>query len=376
MGIDLASKAVESNPMDQQPVPPRGLLNNFEIRLMLRELVARQGVQLSELLAGLELPADLLQRPGLRLTLAQEMSLYTRIALLNRDPMLGFRVGARLSAANYGILGYAVLGAASVNDALELMTAFAPLISWASHNQLTTERFGSQPCRCLTLHPSATDAMAAVLEIDSTVASLQRVFNELAGEPLRFAAIQLARDDSQLDHGWLRDWFGCPIQYGCARNALLLPRDTAATLLPHPQPEYSALFRELCRENMNALVEGEGMLDTLRSRVREAAGKPPTLDQAAAHFGLSARSLRRNLAALGTTYRALLDEEQFALARQYLLSTQMTVEAVAGRLGYADARSFRTAFRRWAGCTPQAFRESREAADQSTACAAFGPGTN
>lgn len=151
--------------MDAHTTPVRGLLNNFELRLMIRELVGGQGTPLEELLRGLELPADFLQRPGLRLTLAQEMRLYTRTAIHNRDPMLGFRVGARLSAANYGILGYAVLGASSVNDALQLMTEFAPLISWASHNQLTTESFRGRDCRCLTLHPAATDPEAAILEI-------------------------------------------------------------------------------------------------------------------------------------------------------------------------------------------------------------------
>ena len=344
--------------MKRQQAPPHGLLNNFEIRLMLRDLVDNQQVSLARLLDGLNLPPDLLDQPGLRLTLDQEMSLYTRVAACNRDAMLGFRVGARLSAANYGILGYAVLGAASVDDALTLMTEFAPLISWASHNQLTTEQFEGGRCRCLIMHPAAADPQAAVLEIDSTVSSLQRLFNDLAGEHLRFAGIQLVRSESGLDRQWLSDWFGCPIYFGCMRNALLLPLESAATRLPHPQPEYSALFRDLCREGMNALVQGEGMLETLRSVIREAVGRPPTLEQAAARFNISARSLRRNLASTGFTYQSLLDEEQFALAQQYLLSTQLTVDAVAGRLGYASARSFRTAFRRWAGCTPQAFRES------------------
>lgn len=339
-----------------QQGPPRGLLNNFEVRLMIRELVEAQGMPERQLLQGLDLPRDFLRQPGLRLTLAQEMRLYTRCADTNRDPMLGFRVGSRLSAANYGILGYAVLGAASVDDALELLTRFAPLISWASHNQLTTETFSGRRCRCLTLHPSASDPRAAVLELDSTVASLQTVFNELTGEPLPFAAIQLAREDEGLDHTYLQRLFACPLYFGCARNALLLPLERAAMLLPHPQPEYSALFRDLCRESMASLVEGEGMLDTIRSLVREAPGKPPGLEQVAGQFGISSRSLRRKLSALGLTFQGLLDEERFSLARHYLLSTQMTVEAVAGRLGYADARSFRTAFRRWAGCTPQQYR--------------------
>ena len=55
-------------------------------------------------------------------------------------------------------------------------------------------------------------------------------------------------------------------------------------------------------------------------------------------------------------YRELLDEVRYGEARRYLSSTGLTVQAIAGLLDYADARSFRTAFRRWAGVTPAAFR--------------------
>jgi AraC-like DNA-binding protein len=52
----------------------------------------------------------------------------------------------------------------------------------------------------------------------------------------------------------------------------------------------------------------------------------------------------------------LLEGERHASACRYLSSTGLTVDAIAGQLGYADARSFRTAFRRWEGTTPAAYR--------------------
>ena len=51
-----------------------------------------------------------------------------------------------------------------------------------------------------------------------------------------------------------------------------------------------------------------------------------------------------------------MDEVRYARACRYLSSTGLTVNAIAGQLGYADARSFRTAFRRWSGRTPAAYR--------------------
>jgi AraC-like DNA-binding protein len=328
---------------------------------MMRGLI-EQGIALDALLADLDIPATILADPGLRLALNQEMALYTRCARLNTDPMLGFKVGARLSAANYGILGYAVLGAATVEEALVLFTEFAPLISWASRNRLTKETYKRKkkttPCRCLTLFPAAPDTEAATLEIDSTVASMQTVFNDLAGEPLRFECVQLTRAAEGLDHAYLKDLFGCDIQFNCERNALLISEQVAKLKLPHPQPEYRELFHDICRKSMASLLADQGMLDTLRGLIRDGLGQPEggqvlVIDDAARHFDMSARSLRRYLGAMGLTFRAVLDEERYSLARQYLESTNLTVQEVALRLGYADARSFRTAYWRWAGRAPR-----------------------
>ena len=310
-----------------QPQDRRGLLNSFEIRLMMRELMNEQGVSLKHLLKDLDVSPGIMDDPGLRLTLNQEMALYTRCAELNSDSMLGFKVGARLSAADYGILGYAVLGAATVEEALGLLTEFAPLISWASRNKLSKETYKrkkkSTPCRCLTLYPAAPNPQAAALEMDSTVASLQAMFNDLAGESLQFACVQLTRSGEGLDHDYLNDMFNCDIQFNSKRNALLISEKLAQLKLPHPQPEYRDLFHDLCKKSMASLLEDQGMLDTLRGLIRDGLGQPEGgqvlgIDNAAKHFDMSARSLRRYLAGMGLTFRAVLDEERYSLAGQYL----------------------------------------------------------
>ena len=334
----------------------RQLLNSHEIRLMLRELETTQGIEPGDILAGTGVRERALADPAQRLTLEQELELYTRIAHRNTDPLLGIRVGRRLSLSSYGILGYAVMGAMTVGAALELVTEFSPLISWASHHTLTREDYRGVPCVCLTLFPTAADARAAALEIESTVASLQSVFNELVGEAVRFAGIEMAHDNPAAEGEEFRRLFGCPVLCNSRRNALLLPASLVAMPLPYPQPEYSALFRDMCRQGMASLVEERGLVEAIKDLVLAEEGSVPTLEQVAAHFSLSARTLRRHLQRIGISYRGLVDEVRYASASRYLSSTGLTVNAIAGQLGYADARSFRTAFRRWSGMTPAAFR--------------------
>lgn len=337
-------------------ITQRQLLNSHEIRLMLRELVDTQGVSPREILAGTGVSAGMLADPAQRLTLEQELELYTRIARINKDPLLGIRVGRRLSLSSYGILGYAVMGAATVAEALELLTEFSTLISWASQHTLTDEDYRGVACRCLTLFPTAADASAAALETESTLASLQSIFNDLLGEPVRFAAVEMTHGNPAVEGEEFHRLFQCPVSCHSQRNALLLPLSLLARTLPYPQPEYSALFRDMCRQSMSSLVQERGLVDAIRGFIVAREEGVPTLEQVAAHFKLSSRTLRRHLQAMGMSYQGLLDEVRHASACRYLSSTRLTVDIIARQLGYADARSFRAAFRRWSGTTPAAYR--------------------
>jgi AraC-like DNA-binding protein len=335
----------------------RPLLNSYEIRLLLRDLIERQGVQLDQVLAGSGVSSRLLDNPAQRFTLEQELLIYTRIAHHNNDPLLGIRTGSRLSLANYGMLGHAMMGAATVNEALQLLTEFAPLVSWASHSRLTVEEYAGAPCKCLSLFPTAVDAQTAVLEIESTFASLQALFNDLVGEPVRFSAIEISHVNQGAGLRAYREMFGCDVSFGQPRNALLIPRTLLSRRLPHPQPEYRALFGDLCRQSISDLAQVRGLVATKRSQLQVTGGAVPTLDQIASHFNQSSRTLRRHLQSLGVSYQGLLDEVRYTEARRYLGSTQLTVEGIAKHLGYADARSFRTAFKRWSGVAPGVYRQ-------------------
>mgnify|MGYP001816717683 FL=1 len=350
---DMTLKALA----DDRPDEGRRLLNNFELRLMARMLVEEQGLTLAQILAGTGLPRRLLTETAQLLTPEQELLLYTRIAHCNRDPGLGVRVGERIMLPNYGVLGSAMMAAYNLGEALDLLAEFAPLVSWASHSQLSTETFEGQLCTRLTIVPTATDPLTAALEIDSTFASLQVLFNELMAESVPFTVLDIAREsapDTLQQHHRL---FSCPVRSGRERNALLISQSVLNAPLPHPQPEHRELLRDLCRQSTAALTEERGLVAAVRSRLQGLEDGIPTLEQLAAQFNISARTLRRQLRAAGVSFQSLLDQSRYRDARRYLGSTELTVEAIGRRLGYADARSFRTAFRRWSGMTPAQFRK-------------------
>ncbi|WP_339670474.1 AraC family transcriptional regulator [Dasania marina] len=334
------------------------LLHSHEIQLMIRELVEQQAMPLELILEDTGVSARSLENPSLRLTLEQELALYKRIASLNKDPLLAHKIGVKLGLPNYGILGYAMVASSTLRDALQLMVEFAPLVSWASHSVLTQEVYSGQACLCLTIHPTPSDKLTSELEVESTFASLQTVFNELVAEPVQFARVTYSHPCRLPDSQPYDALFQCPVDFSESRNCLYFSKAALAQRLPHAQPEHASLLKDLCAETLISLRQDRGLVAAIKAYIDGYEPGMPSLDETADYFHQSSRTLRRHLQAQGLSFRALIDESRYSAAKRYLSATNLTVEIIGKTLGYADVRSFRTAFKRWSGMPPAAYRSS------------------
>jgi len=79
-------------------------------------------------------------------------------------------------------------------------------------------------------------------------------------------------------------------------------------------------------------------------------------DDAARHLHLHRRTLNRRLSEAGTTFRQVLDQVRFELAREMLSDTRLHIAEIAARLGYRTPSAFTRAFRRWSGNSPAHWR--------------------
>jgi len=80
-------------------------------------------------------------------------------------------------------------------------------------------------------------------------------------------------------------------------------------------------------------------------------------EKLAKQLSIHVRTMNRRLLAAGTSFRKLLDETRFELARRMLKNSRLTVCQIADSLGYADSRAFTRAFRRWSGVSPGQWRK-------------------
>jgi AraC-like DNA-binding protein len=138
--------------------------------------------------------------------------------------------------------------------------------------------------------------------------------------------------------------------------------DAASLALPLVQADPVALrlMRDHCERALDALGYQGGFVVRVRRAIWRDGGRGVwSLENVAESLAVSTRTLKRMLAAQGTTFSALLDRERREKAMVLLNASRATLDEIAERLGYSTPSNFGRAFHQWTGTTPGAYRRAR-----------------
>ncbi|NOD74983.1 MULTISPECIES: AraC family transcriptional regulator [unclassified Ruegeria] len=150
---------------------------------------------------------------------------------------------------------------------------------------------------------------------------------------------------------------GFPVIFGSEKMEIVLP----LSALELPVPTYDPKLREhLLEYGERLLAECEKPNRSIRARTEGMITKslPGTIPQAeaiASELGMSLRTFSRRLKEEGTSYRDIVDDLRCDLAQTFL-NNRMSLSEISFSLGYADQAAFSTAFKRWTGQPPSAFK--------------------
>jgi AraC-like DNA-binding protein len=147
--------------------------------------------------------------------------------------------------------------------------------------------------------------------------------------------------------------FGCPLRFGARVTTIAF--DPKFLRMPVVQDE-AALKRFLRHSPADLLSRRDHGADT-SGHVRRLLGRGVTgLEAVAAQLGVSAPTLRRRLAAEGTSFREVREQLLRDQAVASLVRGGESVEELALRLGFSEASAFHRAFKRWTGSSPGSYR--------------------
>lgn len=107
------------------------------------------------------------------------------------------------------------------------------------------------------------------------------------------------------------------------------------------------------------LANGNDLVARLAARVEAVLPDAPSVSALAGEFCMSERTLSRHIRkATGKSTQALVQSVRLRRARALLATSRMTVDQVAGAVGYQDATALRRLMKKVAGANPSRYRES------------------
>lgn len=311
-----------------------------------------QGVEAATMLAGTGLtPSDL--DDDERLVTARQELRVVRNLRTAAPAVTGFGLGARYRAETFGVLGFALLSSATLAEAANLALRFLDLSFTFA---IPAPRLDGDAV-VVEFDDSALPQDLRGFLVERDLTAIWRVLDQLRPGGLPVRAVDLvAPAPAAAVMGAAHRMLGVAPTFGAARNQLVFEAALLATRLPSGGGSAHTLSEAMCADLVSRRRVRSGVAQEVRVLIaqRLAAGAP--MPEVCAALGLSERSLRRRLAAEGTSYQGLLDEVRETLAVQLLETGLLSVDDVALRLGYAEASSFIVAFKRWRGTTPSGAR--------------------
>ncbi len=293
-----------------------------------------------------------LENVDIRISLQQELAFYRNTLSLSGDPAIGLKLGEPFLPQRYGLFGYALMSAATFRHALSLTEKFGRLtFSFFSF------RFGvsgRQAWFSMTEPPPLEEDLVS-LYLDRDMSAARVDFAEILGRELPLEGVWLTHDGHGRQQIY-RDHFGCEIDFSAACGKLLFNSELLDQPLPQGDPESARHLQQQCQLLIAKLTTQGHFIDDVRMLVLSRPGFFPDIDYVAEKMGTSARTLRRRLREEGSSYRELLDEVRYGLAREYLGNTRLPMEEIATLLGYTESGNFSHAFRRWSGQSPRGWR--------------------
>lgn len=290
--------------------------------------------------------------PDARVPVTDNLALW---AVLARRP-LGLEIGERLTFAETGAVGFAMMHGGTVREALDWLQRYRAVLHPAlvPMVDVRTDPAGDRLVFSKPVAPPFLQLREPVYaQAAATVVSLRA----LAGRPqlgARYVAYPMARPD---DAGRQEQWFGCPVAWGSAQLEIAFDAAVLDWPLPLANPQLSSYLARRADELHSALPVPTGDAGRVRLEIAALlAFGEPNIGDVAKRLAMSARTLHRRLQAESTSFSAIVESLRRERAELLLADSTMSASQVAMLLGFAEPATFFRAFRRWTGMTPSAWR--------------------
>ncbi|MEO8303166.1 MAG: AraC family transcriptional regulator [Betaproteobacteria bacterium] len=318
--------------------------------LALKPLLQEFCVDLQQVLAESGLPLELFDDPDNLVPFRQGSRLLGLCADRTGCAHLGLLIGRQTPLESLGFVADLAKAAPDVRSALRLLARYLTLsdggglLMPSEDAHVATYRYA--------LYEPGVERTEVVYDI--ALATVWNIVRALCGSQWLPREVRLMRSrpaDVRPYRGFLR----APLRFDCDESAVVFDKAWLDTKLRSANQERLAALEGKAR---TLEAQGTGDLPAQVRRVlrRQLLLGSASMQDVAAELGLHQRTLDRKLKPQAISFRTLVDEVRYEVARQLLSDTAMPMIAIAHSLHFADASVFTRAFHRWAGVPPARWR--------------------
>ncbi len=272
----------------------------------------------------------------------------------NEVPNIALRVASRSELADLDVVGYAMMASRTLEQALRLTLSVAEQSYPFMRVGLNVDReHALLSCEILP----AGAGFGQLLQ-EEWIVTIWSFIRSLLPEGLAACASFAALNYKSPTYHWeYQRILGCRVSFDQPATVLAIPKQWLFSEINRhdaaAQNVYDLQVRRLLRNKMG---RRDIVTRVKRALLERSAQCQFQLETTAPLLSLSSRTLRRQLAAVGTTFREVSLEVRMELAQDYLLNSHLTAQEIAYQLGYAQPNNFFRAFKAYYALPPEKFR--------------------
>lgn len=316
------------------------------------DYLLRKGINLDEISTTVGHQID--DATQVYLPIDDYLNLFTWSAKRLSAPHLGLDIADEVQAESFGILGYLLKYAPTVDVYCEMLGRYQfVLMTGMKFSFRTTGRHFEVQWQIFWPPSEGTRH-----DIEFSLAAFVKVLQDALGDSIvpRKAFLSHAGEKPRDRY---EKMFGPDVSFNQDQDCLFFSSDLLGMPLSDSDPRLLAILREHADTQLEQwkvnenLVEQAKFLITTSLETQEAGA-----EALAKMLHITTRTLNRHLRQNGTNYKKLREEVIVELAKQSLANTNASLTTIGNKLGYTESSAFVRAFKRMTGTTPAVYRKN------------------
>jgi AraC-like DNA-binding protein len=317
------------------------------------------GANRADMLRYIGIRESYLRHPLGQVSGQSAMQLISKLEEQFDDPSIGMKIAAKSGVPNFSDPSYALRFLPNLGETIEAIVAAQRVRQNLA--EVTYVPYPKPPV--LSWQMLTQDSKTHAQFVEFSIAAYLRLSRDVLNEETIVKHIQFSHIP-RFDPAIYNDLLGVEVEFSAPHSELQL----AARQLFRPSPMANAALADaafetarLPRQLMDAGRAFQGLAHLYCAT--QLPRSPVTIENMAACFGMTPRTLRRKLVESGKSFRSILDEVRHRYAMLYRQERTRSMSEIATLLGYSEVSAFSRSYKRMTGHAPSKQRGNATASN-------------